>query len=270
MPGRPDQRDADRKAARLEAAGHGNRRQIQQIGEVRVIAKVRIAVDRLGFQLRKAEGGPGRRHQQDVGLVPHGADGLCEFLQAILGLEGIHGSRGQADLDDAARDRKQHVRLDRQHRADGRGALRRPGAVEKIGRLHPGGEIDFQSGAPQGFGPRDRLGEEGLSLDVAEEFELSLMRYGEGEGRRRLGQRCLEADGRGPRVGILRVEPVGYVQHRQRIGHGQREDRNAVDGPAGGDHAAIAEHPRVGLRPTILLKAAGTRPEPRYRCRGRS
>ncbi len=52
------------------------------------------------------------------------------------------------------------------------------------------------------------------------------------------------------------------AQYEGRVAGGEGEHRDAVERSAGGDDPVVLTNPRVGLHPTMLPNAAGTRPEP--------
>ena len=58
------------------------------------------------------------------------------------------------------------------------------------------------------------------------------------------------------------AEAEDLPAHGEAVPDGAREHRDAVEAAAGRNEAGGAQRPGVGLMPTRLLKAAGTRPEP--------
>ncbi len=87
--------------------------------------------------------------------------------------------------------------------------------------------------------------------------ELGMRRDADAQCRRQAGGADAEIA-----VGVERILALEHRQHRGRVLDRQREHRDAVEAATGRHDAAGRDPPGVGFRPTMLLKPAGTRPEP--------
>ena len=259
--GRRQQRDAERRAVGPHRGRHRQPAQIEQVDEIGVGAEPAVELDRIGEHLVDRVDRRRRRQHQRVdgaeGMIAHAAQLFelikrakasaavpCAPARMICRVTGCMDSRRRGD-----------------QRFDGEIALGDPRPlVEQPRRLVERLDVDFDDCS--------RRARQGASAPHHRRRpKPDRRRTGAGrEAERRAARPC----GSGPTA---------------RTGRG-RENGSAASGPAitfsiviasstvsantetqssvrqAGTTPAVETRPRLGLRPTILLKAAGTRPEP--------
>ena len=107
---------------------------------------------------------------------------------------------------------------------------------------------------------RQRIVVGALRLAVAEEDALARQRHPDAPTPFGIGPSA--PSGSGARIGIGGIGPGHRGQRRHGVVDRERKHRHAIERAAGRHDAAVETSPRLGLRPTMLLSAAGTRPEP--------
>ena len=231
--GRGKQGHAKGQAVGAEGGRHRHRGVIQQVHEVGVIAQVRVEADRVG--LHRGDGGvpPGGGGEDQVDVLPHGVAAALEGAQAILGVEGFDRGGLRAAQGDLPGDREDRFRLAFDEGLDGVVALGHPGAaIEQAGGFEEGLEVQFHRDAAQAFQPGDRIGEERRVVFVAKKGPL--IRTGDAEAEGLTGREAPAVGLRRATVGVGLVEASDDAEHAGRVGGGEGEDRDRVQGPAGG------------------------------------
>ena len=135
-----------------------------------------------------------------------------------------------------------------------RKALRDPRAfVEEKRRLEKRGEVYRDLFPPERLEPSHCGIEKTRRLAVAEELELIGRGHTKREGIRTPPGRLR----RNSRVGIVRVVSGGDLQHGFGVGSTFRENRNTVEGPAGGNDARSREEAEAGLQADEFVETGG-------------
>ena len=122
------QRDSGGQAIAAHAGRNGNRREIEQVDEIGIEAKVGIEPDRIGFDLRNRIDGGGGWHDHHVDLAELRRRILFQLLQAVRRLECIDGGVIVATRDDFAGDGMHVIAMSRVKVADARESLGDPRA----------------------------------------------------------------------------------------------------------------------------------------------
>ncbi len=253
-----DQRDAEGQAVVAQAARHRDRRVVEQVHEVGVLAQVAVERDRRGQHLLdrvvRRRGG----HQQHVDVVPHRGRALAQRVQLRAGVDEVGRAVAPAGGQDAAHrlDHLVFVRIEEAaHRRIALGHQR--AVVEQRGRLRQRRVVDRDRRAAQRLHLRDRVLEGRSRQRVAEEARRAAARR---SGIARAAAAAASASGAS--TGRSASKPIAACSTRAaRPTVPAKIDTQSTLCAAGTTPRALIS-PRDGLMPTMLLSPAGTRPEP--------
>ena len=261
-PGGRRQGDAEGQPVRLHPGRRGDRGKIEQVHEVRVIAEVGVQPYRIGEHLGHGIVTPRGRRDENVDRPPHRLHGPLQFLEPIVGGKGVGGERTRPAGDDLTRDRVQSIRAAVDEISNCDVTLGDPWSlVEQPRRFKEGAKIDLDEFAAETLDAPQRLAEEALAFAVAEKLQLAWTRRPEprslDDARARAAVRLRGARRDPPRripCATASTSPASSAV-RAKI-ETQSSERHAGTTPR------LLKSPRVGFRPTMLLNAAGTRPDP--------
>ena len=170
---RANQRDAKGQAIGTQHTGHRQRRVVEQVDEVGVVAQVAVEHHRVGLHLRngvvRGRGG----HQQHVDDIPHAVCDLCQAQHLHFGGAVIGGAVVAAFANDAAHGLHHVLGVRVKKRLNGSVTLCHQRAfVQHGGGLQMRRHVDGHWLATQGTHLRDGRIEGLLGLHVAKEFKL--------------------------------------------------------------------------------------------------
>ncbi len=226
-PGRCDQADPEARTIGPEARRDGDGRQVQEVHEVGVEAKVGVEGEGLREDLGNAVDGPGGRQDQNVCGAPDGFGGAGAGGEGVLSLVGLDSREPCSRLDNGPDDRMNGGGVPGQQVLHRRRALGHVGTrIEQTGRLQKGCDVDLDDVAVEALegGPV-----KGGGLRIPQEVEL----VGAGNPISRSARKGGVPDRTrevvpGVETRCDGVDPPGE-------GGVCSEDADAVQGPAGGN-----------------------------------
>ncbi|CCJ88621.1 hypothetical protein BN132_549 [Cronobacter turicensis 564] len=256
MPGGRDKRDARWQAIAAEIAGQRQRTEIRQVGEIGVIAEVRVVAHWLRVHFFKRMNGRRGRDDQRVHGLQHLRNLAGERGAGIFRLPGVAGRIFQAALHDAAYGRVHHLRRLVEHLAHRHCAFRHPRAlIELLRKLAKRREIDRHQRDAERLQTRQALAVRRLAAGVAIKFGRV------GHGKTRLSGQSRGRGARvGARVGIGGVITARKACHLEGIGGAKREDGDAVVQAARGHYAVIRQPAFGGFEANNVIKTGRDAP----------
>ena len=256
---RRDERDAERQPARGEAGRQRERAPAEQVDEVGVGAELRVRADRVGVDLGDASGGRARS-APSAGRRPATARRCRAALRAARYWRTKRIGRAEV-----AR-RSMTLRTVRSSACGSRSSSACTTACRSATHGPPYSssatamqrrEVDLFDAVAERAHVRDRLFEGRAVAGVAARTPAA-----PGSPTRSVGGSCATPT-REVAVGVARVGAFDHRKHLRRVA--TQSARRPTRSRGCGTRArtpAVLTRPGVGFRPTMLLKPAGTRPEP--------
>src|SRR5215813_10172614 len=202
------ERHAERQPVALEPRRHGDRREVEQVHEVGVVAEVRVQLHRLGFELVDALDRARRRRDEDVDLVPHWRRAALELLQPVVPGKGVVRREALCAAYDHRRDRVQRPGIALDEVADGDVTLGDPGPLVKQPRgFKEWAKVDAFSFTPKTLEAFQHFLEQLRRLRIAKKLELLSSRHAEAQASERAWQGTRRRSG-AARERVARIEAL--------------------------------------------------------------
>ena len=202
-----------------------------------------IVQERLGEQFLDGVGGRCRGHQHDVGTVPERSRAFFQRLEPGQPRKQVRRGEFRRALDDLAHHRMHLVGVFLEERPDRRQPFRDPGSVVEQRRgFQERGEVELHRLAAEALQPVHGFVECVHGVGVAVEFERRRQRERESLRQRPGGQLELA------RPGVARIVAAQHVEHGDRIRHGERENRHAIQRLTGRHNAPCADEAAARLQ----------------------
>src|SRR5215469_15351357 len=245
--GAADKRNPEWEVVRTESGRSSDDGKIHQVHEICVVTEIGVELHRIGSNLLVGIDGASRWQKQQVDVCPLWLGLAEQFVQAIVGFEGIDRRVSAGSADDPAHDRFDVCGVFAEEVLDRGQTFRDPRtAIKKIGSFTERRKINFHSLAPDPLELLNGRPVELRSFFVAE--ELQLVGGWNSESKTGVHPGCRPIRGtRLARKRIVLVEALGDLPDGMRRAAGAGENGSAVERAAGGDDSLRAEQAARGL-----------------------
>ena len=262
MPGGGDQCYSERKAGGCEAVRRRSGTAVEQIYEIRIVAKVGVQCYRIGLDLRNRVDSAGSWQDQNANIFPYPLCSSFQIRQPIEGQECVHSRVSLRSLNNTARDREHCFGIPGEKVLQSRESLTHPGPlIEQFTCLTEWCVVDSH----------------GDSTELLQSCTARANRNGVSESPKK-SKSSLRGTPKRNVAGGSTSKVVFCASRRLRLSAGSKPEVTCItmlasaqvsvkiDAQSRVRHAGtipkVLSRPRVGFIPTIFVNAAGTRPDP--------